>query len=606
VIALTSHIERMHQSIRGIAGLTLLLLPGAPAAGAQQPAHLPQGVDYRIEAALDEATSVLSARARLRYSNRSQQRLDTLYFHQHLNAFRPNSAWAKRELQFGQRRFQDLGDDAYAFQRLRGVRVNGRAVTPVYPGGDDSTVVAIPLPGPLAPGGSATLLLDWDARLSTTPRRQGRRGRHHDFAQWYPRIAAFDRGGWQVQPLLPQGEFYGEFASYDVTLDVASDQVIGATGVPVAGDPGWSRTVGTAANIRYQRDAYPARAAESIGLLPRTPAEGRKQVRWRAEQVHNFAWTTNPDYIYEGGEHRGIAIHVLFQPGDTAWDDGVAVQRTAQALAHYDTLFGPYPYPQITNVHRVEGGGTEFPMMVMNGDAGFGLILHEVGHQWLHGILANNEFKEGWLDEGFTSFTNSWFAEQSQGPEVWLSALRSIVALEQARRTQPIATAAQDFVDFNTYNAMTYTKPALVLRMLRDLVGEANTRKALRDYYDRHKFKHVTERDLQAAFERVHGWPLDWFFQQWLHTTNTLDYALTSAATTQLPDGRWRTRVEVFRSGEIWMPVLLQVGDVTRKLESRERTQVVWIDTRTRPREAVLDPLSSLIDINPANNRKAL
>jgi hypothetical protein len=585
---------------------SLLLILSVQWAAAQDTAYFQQGVEYRIEATLDDATSVLSGRAHMRYENRSQRRIDTLYFHQHLNAFRPNSAWAKRELQFNLRRFQDLGPEEHAFQRLRRVAVNGRAVTPVYPGGDDSTVVAIPLPGALAPGARATVLLDWDARLSTTPRRQGRRGRHHDFAQWYPRIATFDRGGWQVQPLLPQGEFYGEFANYDVTLDLASDHVLGATGVPVEGDPGWQQAAQAGANIQYQRNAYPARAAESLGLVPRSPAAGRKQVRWRAEQVHNFAWTTNPEYIYEGGQHRGVAIHVLYQPGDTAWDDGVTVQRTAQALAHYDTLFGLYPYPQITNVHRIEGGGTEFPMMVMDGDAGFGLILHEVGHQWLHGILANNEFKEGWLDEGFTSFTNSWYAEQSQGPGVWVNALRSIVALEQAKRTQPIATASQDFIDFNTYNAMTYTKPALVLRMLRDLVGEANTRKALRDYFERNKFRHVSERDLQAAFERAHGWPLDWFFRQWLHTTGTLDYSITSASTTQLPDGNWRTRVEVFRSGDNWMPVVLQVGDATRKLEARERAQVVWLDSRTRPREAVLDPLQSLIDIDPANNRKTL
>jgi hypothetical protein len=585
--------------------MTLVLLLAA-VQSAQEPPYFQQGVDYRIEATLDDASSVLRARARMRYTNRSPRRIDTLYFHQHLNAFRPNSAWAKRELQFNQRRFQDLGPDQHAFQRLRGVRVNGRNVSPAYPGGDDSTVVAVPLPAPLAPGATTTVLLDWDARLATTPRRQGRRGRHHDFAQWYPRIATYDRGGWQVQALLPQGEFYGEFAAYDVTLELAADQVIGATGVPIEGDPGWAGAARPGHTPRFRRDAYAVRAPQPLGLLTGAPASGRKRVRWRAEQVHNFAWSTNPEYIYEGGEHRGVAIHVLYQPGDTAWDEGVVVQRTGQALAHYDTLFGPYPYPQITNLHRIEGGGTEFPMMVMDGDAGFGLILHEVGHQWLHGILANNEFKEGWLDEGFTSFTNSWYAEESQGPNVWLSAWRSIIPLEQAKRTQPIATPARDFVDFNTYNAMTYTKPALVLRMLRDYVGEAVARKALRDYYNRHKFRHVTEGDLQAAFERAHGWNLDWFFRQWLHTTGTLDYSIGAVQPLRLSDGTWRTRVEVNRAGDNWMPVVLKVGDRTRKLESRERRQVVWIDTPVRPTEVALDPLQTLIDVDPANNRKPL
>ena len=294
---------------------------------------------------------------------------------------------------------------------------------------------------------------------------------------------------------------------------------------------------------------------------------------------------------------------MLYQPGDRDWVD-VAVQRTAQALAYYDTLFGPYPYAQITNVHRIEGGGTEFPMMVMNGGAGAGLILHEVGHQWLHGILGNNEFAEGWLDEGFTSFTNSWYAEERDGPGVWQNAVRSIIALERAGRTQPLSLRSADFADFNTYNAMTYTRPAVVLRMLRELVGEEATRHALKDYYQRHRFQHVREADLKAAFERASGQNLDWFFEQWFHTTGKLDYALGDVSTTQLADGSWRTRIEVTRAGENFMPVIVKVGDVLRRLESRDRTQIVTIDTRERPAEVVLDPDAVLIDVDPGNNRK--
>jgi hypothetical protein len=87
---------------------------------------------------------------------------------------------------------------------------------------------------------------------------------------------------------------------------------------------------------------------DALGLLTPRVAPGRKRVRWRAEHVIHFAWSTAPDYIYEGGRLDNIAIHVLYQPGDTAWANNVAVQRTADALAFYGDLFGKYPYPQIT------------------------------------------------------------------------------------------------------------------------------------------------------------------------------------------------------------------------------------------------------------------
>jgi len=128
---------------------------------------------------------------------------------------------------------------------------------------------------------------------------------------------------------------------------------------------------------------------------------GRKCVRFRAEQVHHFAFSLNPDYIYEQGRHGDAVVRVLYQPGDRAtWGQGKAVQNTVLALAWLDSLFGKYQWPQLTNVHRIEGGGTEFPMMIMDGSASIGLIVHETGHQYVMGQLANNEWREGWLDEG--------------------------------------------------------------------------------------------------------------------------------------------------------------------------------------------------------------
>jgi hypothetical protein len=581
--------------------IPLLLVLGASA----DTSYFQQHVDYRIEARLDESARTLDGRLRMQYYNNAPVPIDTLWFHLHLNAFRPNSAWATRELQFGVRRFQDLGPDDHAFERVSRVAVAGTVVVPAYPGSPDSTVMALPLPHAVRPGESVVVEMDWAARPSTLPRRQGRRGRHYDFAQWYPRIAVYDRGGWRVQPLLPQGEFYGEFGSYDVTLDLASEQVIGATGVPVHGDPGW-RHAAAMADVEpdYRRDTYSDTAVRRLELLPPAPAAGRKQVRWRAEDVHHFAWTTSPDYIYETGEWGGIAIHVLYQPGDTAWADGVVVRRTADALQWFDSIFGPYPWPQLTNVHRIESGGTEFPMLVMNGSPSEGLILHEVGHNYVHGILANNEWLEGWLDEGFVSYLTNWAHESAGRPVNWESSLRSIRERERAGATQPIGLPGAAFRDPQTYSAMTYTKPSLVFRMLHWLMGDDLFIAALRRYYAENMLQHVGEADLRRAINEVSPVNLDWFFDQWIHTTATLDYSIGELSTWQTDDGGWIARVEVLRDGEIWMPVDLRINGVTQRLNSRDTRQVVLVRTPDRPTLAVLDPDNVLIDIAPENNRR--
>ncbi|CAN5782467.1 M1 family metallopeptidase [soil metagenome] len=570
-----------------------------------QPDYFQQHVDYRVEARLGEERESLAGRLRLEYRNNSPATLDTLWFHLHLNAFRPNSDWARRELEYGQRRFQDLGPDDHAFERVTRVAVGGVEAVPIFPRAPDSTVMALPLPQPLPSGAPVTVDMDWDARPSTLPRRQGRRDRHYDFAQWYPRIAVFDRGGWQVQPLLPQGEFYGEFGSYDVTLDVATDQVMGATGVPVSGDPGWAGAAAVPGTIPdYRRDAYPAREERRLGLLGETPADGRKRVRWRAENVHHFAWSTSPEYIYEGRAYGDVAVHVLYQPGDTAWADGVVVGRTVDALAFFDTIFGEYPWPQMTNVHRIEGGGTEFPMLVMNGSPSVGLILHEVGHNYVHGILANNEWREGWLDEGFVSFLTDWAHERAGRPVDWAAGMAQIRELDRRGLSQPIGLPSADFRDPGLYGAMTYTKPAIVFRMLHWLMGGDAFIAGLRQYYADNMLRHVIEADLRAAMGAHYPGGLDWFFEQWIHTTATLDYRIGELSTAQTADGRWVSRVEVIRDGDIWMPVDVRVNGTTERVTSKERLNIVLIATDSRPTEAVLDPDYILIDIDPANNRR--
>lgn len=577
----------------------------APAA-AQQPAapYFRQGVDYRIEARLDETTDVLHGRARLRYTNRSATALDTLYVHQHLNAFRPNSAWARRELEYGVTRFQELGPDEHAFERFGAVAVDGRAVQPVYPGAPDSTVAAIPLAAPLAPGQAVTVTMDWQARLSTVPRRQGRAGRHFDWAHWYPRIAAFDRRGWQQHPLLPQGEFYGEFGSYDVTLDLAADQVVGSTGVPVSGDPGYPVSEG-------ERTAYPATQPEALGMLTGEAAAGRKRVRWRAEDVIHFAWSANPEFRHDGvarfslgdaGDRSELAdIHVLYLPADTGWQ-GTVPRRTLAALQWTQGKIGPYPWPQLTVLHRLESGGTEFPMLIMNGSNSEGLIVHEVVHQWLHGILASNEWREGWLDEGFTSFMTNWYWEEKGQTEVWNGTMEGLARLARAESMEAVALPGAAYSSPRIYSAMTYTKASAVFRMLREMVGEETFTRILHEYYRRHKLQKVTGEDFQRVAEEVSGRDLDWFFTQWIERTDRLDYGVADARTERAGRG-WRTTVQVVRLGEAWMPVTLQVGGVTRTLDSRERVQTVTVVTPERPTEAVLDPRRVLIDMDWTNNR---
>jgi hypothetical protein len=589
--------------------LLALQLPAAP----EPLPYWQQEVAYDITARLDEPSGVLSGTQRIEYRNRSPDTLLTFALHLHLNAFRPGSRWADADSAEGIRRFNDLRDPDYGFNHVREVRIMGAAVEALYPFAPDSTIVRFELPRPLAPGDAMTVELGWDARPSTLPRRQGRRGRRFDFAQWYPKVVVYDRRGWAEQPLYPAGEFYGEFARYTVDLDLPADQVIGATGVPVCGDPGWERVNRAPARpVDYRRDYYGTAAASSAACEGAAP--GRKRLRWQAEQVHHFALSLSPEYRYEGGRYNDVAIHVLYSPGDEAsWGNGVAVERTERALAWLDRLFGPFGWPQLTNLHRIEGGGTEFPMVVMTGSADQGLIVHEVGHNYVMGLLANNEWREGWLDEGFTTFQSTWFWEAMGRPTTYYRNEANLLLLDLDGLSEPPSRPAERFRDFASYNVAIGTRGELFFHQLRHIVGDQVMHRILRTFYQRWRYRHVDELAFRETAEEVSGRDLSDLFAQWLHTTELYDYAVGAVRTARAPgEGppAWITRVEVVRKAPGIFPVDVAVyaeGDtgIARASGEAERE---WVEVLTlgRPREVEIDPAVRSHDWNMLNNRKPL
>ncbi len=587
----------------------LALVIAQQAAPGGLPPYWQQEVAYEITARLDEPSGVLAGEERIHYRNNSPDTLDSFSLHLHLNAFRPGSRWADVDSVEGRRRFNDLKDPDYGFNHVRAVRIMGEPVEPIYPLAPDSTVVRFQLPERLAPGDTMTVEMAWDARPSTVPRRQGRQGRRFDFAQWYPKVVVYDRLGWNERALMPAGEFYGEFGSFTVDLDVPADQVVGATGVPVCGDPGWERANRTPSRpVEYLRDVYGASTPAADAC--RGAAPGRKRIRWYAEQVHHFAMSLSPEYRYEGGRHAGTAVHVLYAPGDEkSWGGGVAVERTERALAWLEHIYGPFGWPQFTNLHRIEGGGTEFPMVIMDGSADQGLIVHEAGHNYTMGLLANNEWREGWLDEGFTSFQTTWFWEAMGRPNTYPETEAGVLFGDLDGFSEPPSLPAEAYRDFDSYQEAIYTRGELFFHQLRGIVGDETMLQILRTYYQRWRFRHVDEAAFRAVAEEVSHRDLSALFAQWLHTTELYDYAIGKVKR-ERRDGGWRTRIEVLRKESGRYPVdvvLVAEGDTAvARTEGQAEREWVEIATRTKPVEVLLDPLVRGHDWNMLNNRRSL
>src|SRR5256886_1754989 len=354
--------------------------------------------------------------------------------------------------------------------------------------------------------------------------------------------------------------------------------------------------------------------------LPRPLAPGDSmtvEIEWRGRALlpaprpgtagrggGGLALPLNPRYVYEQGRYGDVVVRVLYLPGDSAtWGRGVALGRTITALAWLDSLYGKFAWPQVSYVHRIERGATEFPMMVMAGSAGLGLVLHEVGHNYTMGMLANNEWREAFLDEGFTEFQTGWFFETHGDGSGYPDLEARVLFLDLERWSEPVSMVSERYRDFVTYNEMVYTKAQLFYDELRYVVGDAAMRRILRTYYARWKLKHVDEAAFRAVCEEVSGQDLGWLFGQWLHGTPLIDYRLRKVERRRIASGQWLTAVTIERRGDGWMPI--EIGDrdtIYARATGEPEVERVTFTSARGPARLMLDPRGGAHDYDMLNN----
>jgi len=588
-----------------------------------------QFVHYRMDVTLLPLEHALIGDATIFYKNNSPDTLKTLYFHLYPNAYRDeNSIRAQEARRFHRHLVPNPADAGYlnieSLYILAPDSADGSRAVAAFR--VDDTVLTVDLPQALPPGGDLTLKLSFYHKVRKFSGRAGYHGFQYDFAQWYPKICVYDETGWNNEPFHYLGEFYGEFGTFDVTINVPAEYVVAATGVVTAGDPGWSMVaVDTTLNPERWQAAFvaikkKAQAAAATGKL--------RQVTFHAENVHDFAWVTSPDFLYESGEWDGIPIHVLYRSRvKERWSKKV-VSRARAALAWLSEKFGRYPYPQLSVTHGLLGGGMEYPMLVMNSSESESLILHEVGHIYFYGILANNEWKEAWLDEGFTSFQTRWYRETKYGEwgfdreasmarANWLQKHRpsatsrmrgrqAALAYINSGKNEPISKPAYTNREPLGYRRNAYTKGAFFYDMLKYVVGDSAFGEICRSYFERWKFKHVNQQRFQRVCEEVYGDDLDWFFTQWLHDSVAVDYALAGVSTAKLDDG-WMTEVVILRKEKGRMPVEVAVttksGESIRKRwPGFDKIGRLTFQTNEKPSDVRLDPDDRILDNTLFNN----
>jgi hypothetical protein len=620
----------MHDVLRWLvavvlaAGVPLMAQAPSPATGTLHPPRSPRNANYTIDARLDLATLTIAGSEIINWRNLTSRPATELQFHLYWNAWRNTKSTFMRERALGARTARRVED----FSRIDVTTIKMTAsggtidltaaqkfIQPDDNNPDDQTVMSVGLPQPIGPGESVTLELSWTAKIPRPFARTGFVDHYFFIAQWFPKLGVLEERGWNTHQFHSSTEFFSDYGIYNVRLTVPEGWLVGATGV----------------RQELQENG-----------------DGTTTHRYYQEDVHDFAWTTSPDYIERMAQFAEpnlppVNMRLLIMPEHASQADRhFAATRTS--LKWYGEWFGPYPYGHITIVDPADqsgAGGMEYPTLITGGtrwlvgpevtpETPEEVVAHEAGHQFWYGIVGTNEFEHAWMDEGINTYATARAMAQDF-PETFLERryfgdfvpwvfkdirLRRetfwnrLPGYRLAAKSDPASTPAYQF-DPVSGRAVSYNKTALWLNTMERWLGWPTLQKVLSTFFTRWQFKHPTPQDFFDTATEVTGKNLDWFFDQVYRSSDVFDYGVQDLKSVSENSG-YHTTVVVRRHGEAVFPVDVRVTfengeQVTEQWDGRDRWKLYGYSRANRALSAEVDPdRVLLLDVNYTNNSRTL
>lgn len=537
---------------------------------AQNKGYWQQHVDYKMDVTMDVKNYQYKGKQELVYTNNSQDTLKKVYYHLFNNAFQPGSEMDIRVQTIKdpdarmvnkikvegkdvkESRIKTLKPNEIGYLKISNFKQDGVAATAKEVG----TILEVTLAKPILPNSKTTFSLDFDGQIPIQIRRSGRNnaeGVALSMSQWYPKMAEFDFEGWHADPYIGR-EFHGVWGNFDVNITIDKEYVLGGTGY-------------------LQNKNEIGHGYQDSGVVVTIPKK-TKTLTWHfnAPMVHDFTWAADKEYIHDVVKGpNNVDLHFLYKNNPKYIQNWKNLQpKAVQLMNIYNNIVGDYPYKQYSVIQGGDGGMEYAMCTLILGQGTFegllGVTAHEMAHSWFQHILASNESKHGWMDEGFTSFIEDYALNQINDKKVgnpFAGAYKSYYSMVNSGKELPQATHADRFDENRVYSIASYSKGEIFLAQLIYLIGKDNLMKTLKKYYSDFKFTHPTPNDIKRSAERVSGANLDWYLTDWTKTTNTIDYGIK--AVTENGD---KTTISLERIGRMPMPIDILVEYTDGTMES--------------------------------------
>ena len=580
-----------------------------------------QHVDYKMVIDVDVEKHTYIGTQRLVFTNNSPDNLDRVFYHLYFNAFKPgtdleqNSRYSTDDSRTMSNNILMLDEKDWGDVQIKSLKQDGVNVKFKI----EETILEVELDKPLGSGASTVLEMEFFVQTPAMIRRSGKNSEDNvafSMSQWYPKLCQYDDEGWHANPYIGR-EFYGIWGDFDVTINIDKNYTVAGSG--------------------YLQN--PELVGHGYAPLKKGVKHGDK-ISWHfiAPNVHDFSWAADPNFTHDYIDIDGGPRMHFFYKADSKYVDlwKEFQPNSAEFLKFFSNTIGKYPYKQYS-VIMAGDGGMEYAMCTFIDGVGhrtlrslYSVTSHEIAHTWFQFLMATNESKHSWMDEGFTSYIddvalNVVLKEGKSLPNA--KAYSDYFRWVATGLEEPMTTHADRFKYNTGYGMSAYDKGSIFLSQLQYVIGKDNFDKTLKKYFDDWAFKHPKPNDFIRSAENVSGLELDWYLLDWAQSTMTIDYSINS-----LYGVDNKTKVVLKRIGQMGMPIDLRVelisGEILdfnipmTKMRGHKPTEKstllkswswakpyyeLWIDVDSKNiSEIIIDPKNEMADINRDNNQLVL
>lgn len=526
---------------------------------AQQNAYYQQAAQYKMDIDVNAEQFTYQGTQSLKYRNNSPDELNVVYFHLYWNAFKPNSMMDQRVASQGKNgdsrlqkdgisRLASIPKNEEGAQNIHWIKQNGKELKFEI----QETVMKVYLDKPIKAHSKTTFTMEWDAVIPQQIRRAGRNNKEGvdmTMTQWYPKIAEYDYDGWATFDYVGR-EFHAPFADFDVTIKINKDYVVGAGGTLL--NPKEVKGYDASAQIKADQN--------------------KATWKWTAKNMLDFAWAADKDYSVESFDvPQGPKVYFVYLKNDKTKAWGEAKPYVTKYFQIMNSKFGKYAYPSYAFIQGGDGG-MEYGMCTMilgeakNIEDLMGLMAHEGSHSWYQQMLATNEPVRPWMDEGFTSYAESYvmhqlFPPKDNRPNAFVEKIDAYRKFLKKQIEEPAVWLGDHHDNGTAYSYASYVKGELYLVQLGYIVGEENLSKIMTEYFREWSMKHPTDRDFLHIAQKVSGMDLKWFHHYWINTTKTIDYGIKD-----VEYGNTSTTITLVNNSQIPMPIDFSVITADNKM----------------------------------------